>query len=286
MATWDCFLYHNLTKAHTITPSLGHDVDFLLFERQIVKIKENFDVVSPIEALDNINKKRKGKFATIWFDDGFKSILEIGLPILKKHNITATVSICSSLYQQQDLFWRKKLALILRKDKGTAFVRFLQSNSSLKGWNVSNIMAQSLDNFSEELISLLNSFIEQEQIITCHDTLSKEFCNMDDLKSLVDHDWHLSNHSSQHYPITETSAFHLIEQEFSKNNEQILQDFGLNCSLFVAPFCRVGKMDIRVDRFAKELKKYSRYLALVNEETNVLKNIEKGLIYRRTARTI
>lgn len=285
MTTWDCFLYHNLSKTQSRDVSLGHDVDFLMFERQIIKMKKNYDVVSPEVAIQCLHENRKGKFASVWFDDGFKSVLDIGFPILQKHNVTATVSVCSSFYNHESVFWRKKLITILQLGEGRNFVRYLNDNSTLCGWKVSSLMLDSLDNFSDELIVLLNEFIKNNSLTVVMDSIKKEFCTKNELKFLKENGWGLCNHSSNHYPITEKSAFNNLEKEFSSNQKAIEEDFKVDSFLNVAPFCRAGKMDDRVKNYAQELSKKQNYLVLVSEKTNTPSSIKSGMIYRHTART-
>lgn len=286
MSSWDCYLYHNLVKEKLNHTDLGHNVDFLLFEKQIKKLKKDFDVVSPSIAIECMKNRIKGKYATIWFDDAYKSVKDIALPILNRNELTASVSICSSFYSGTDVFWRKKLALIIQNNLARDFTRFLEQESQFTGWSVNNMLTQTLDNFSLNLIELIDKFILEFSLTNQVKNISNEFCTVDDINDLIESNWTISNHSSNHYPITESSGFKHIENEFECNNNAIFEEFRIKTNLYVAPFCREGKLDHRVRDYALKLSENDKFLVMVNELGNKIENLNSGLIYRKTARVL
>ena len=70
------------------------------FEKHIAYLKDrNFETIN----FDQINSAKK-KQIIITFDDGYKDLISCVLPILKKHNFSATCFIVSSLLGKENLW--------------------------------------------------------------------------------------------------------------------------------------------------------------------------------------
>lgn len=67
------------------------------FEKQIIYLKNNFEIITVNEAFKRIKNGEtyNHKTLTISFDDGFKNNLDTALPILEKHNVPVTFFIAS-----------------------------------------------------------------------------------------------------------------------------------------------------------------------------------------------
>ena len=68
------------------------------FENLIIKLKQEYNIVSPSEFCHLMKNKKKLAKDTILltFDDGYKDISEFALPILKKYNFNATCFLVSN----------------------------------------------------------------------------------------------------------------------------------------------------------------------------------------------
>lgn len=69
--------------------------------------KHNYEFVSLDEALLYLKgeKKTSQKFVHFTFDDGYKDNLEFALPILKKHNVPATIYITADFPNKKAILW-------------------------------------------------------------------------------------------------------------------------------------------------------------------------------------
>jgi len=98
-----------------------HDVtDREKFENQIYYLKDNYNIISTKD-LENIiyNKKvLKKNSVLITFDDGDISNYTNAFPILKKHNIPATLFVITKLVNSQFPFWWKEMEYYLGKKEG------------------------------------------------------------------------------------------------------------------------------------------------------------------------
>ena len=82
-----------------------------IFDRIISEITSRYNIV-PLEALINENGELivddEVKFA-ITFDDGYRDNYEKGFPILRKHNVPATIYLSYGHMEGQEIFWYEKL---------------------------------------------------------------------------------------------------------------------------------------------------------------------------------
>ena len=98
-------LYHGVTKSKSIgieNFSKKH-IDEAAFEHQMKWISENKNVVSMRNIKDEPNS------VAVTFDDTFKNIHDVALPILKKYNIPATFFITTSFIDSEKIFWVDQL---------------------------------------------------------------------------------------------------------------------------------------------------------------------------------
>jgi peptidoglycan/xylan/chitin deacetylase (PgdA/CDA1 family) len=87
-------MYHSISK-------LGHEYTYSTpvncFEKQVEYLKNKFEIISLDQfhqLLENdANKLNKGNFAIITFDDGLSDNYSDAWPIIKKHNIPATIFV-------------------------------------------------------------------------------------------------------------------------------------------------------------------------------------------------
>ena len=96
--------YHRIIPSSLIpkkSPLNNLIVSKEIFEKQIIHLKENYNIVT----LDNIYKSNLKKKIAITFDDGYLDNLIYALPLLKKHNIPATIFITTSFINSKPILW-------------------------------------------------------------------------------------------------------------------------------------------------------------------------------------
>ena len=107
------FVFHDVTNKpskFSYTNNLFISPD--LFKYQIKFIKNNFNIISPINIL---NKELPDRAAFISFDDGFKSYFDVALPILEKNNVPSLIFLNMGPINGE-IFW-SGLLLYLTKYK-------------------------------------------------------------------------------------------------------------------------------------------------------------------------
>ncbi len=109
-------LYHKIH--YQAKPLFGHAVRPDVFERQIIFLKKHYDIVD----LKYLNKREykensKKDIAVITFDDGYRNNYSEAFPVLKKHNVPATIFLATDYIDTGRLLWPDMLAWIMYKAK-------------------------------------------------------------------------------------------------------------------------------------------------------------------------
>ncbi len=104
---------------HKITPSDGNPSSLTVdkFELLIKYIKKYYQ---PMKVVDLINfRKSKGFYpdnaVALTFDDGFKSFYDLALPVLRKHEVPASIYVCPMLIEKESWIWPDCLEYIYQE---------------------------------------------------------------------------------------------------------------------------------------------------------------------------
>ncbi len=96
----------------------GMYVDPRVFDLQMSFLKKNFKVIGFSEFLNMLEKKDfdySQRYCVITFDDGWLDNYIYAYPILRKHNLPATIFLTTSLIGTNRWFWPEKLSYLLLK---------------------------------------------------------------------------------------------------------------------------------------------------------------------------
>jgi len=105
--------------------------DIEWFERVILLLKKKYDLVK-LEAFEDLNKIDKdNEFCHITFDDGDNSFYKFAYPILKKHNVPATLFVLPKILVNQENIWsqevkgyeKKSMLKIISRELSLSFER-------------------------------------------------------------------------------------------------------------------------------------------------------------------
>jgi peptidoglycan/xylan/chitin deacetylase (PgdA/CDA1 family) len=109
---------------HRVGPGPAvHDVDAGVvtttaktFDRQLDFLKRRFDVVNVEEVAEAAagGAPLPPSPLAITFDDGYKDNFDVALPLLRKHNLTATFFIATQYVDERRLFWWDRIAYMLK----------------------------------------------------------------------------------------------------------------------------------------------------------------------------
>jgi len=83
--------------------------DIAWFERVILLLQSKYTLVDLGIFEDLSNNHKKGGVCHITFDDGEKSFYTMAYPILKKHNVPATIFVSPKILSTQENFWFQEI---------------------------------------------------------------------------------------------------------------------------------------------------------------------------------
>ena len=107
-----------------------------VFEKQIIFLTKNFNVISINDVHKNFNLKKK---IVVTFDDGYLDNYEIAFPILKKYNCPAIIYIATSFLNNIDYPWWLNIWKIIKQNKFIIFnkkkIDISNKNLKIKNYN-------------------------------------------------------------------------------------------------------------------------------------------------------
>jgi len=109
------------------------------FERQMLYLKRNFEILKVSELLKKIKEKRIPQNGiVITFDDGYADNYEFALPVLEKLKIPATFFVCSGNIDKNEESWSHQLEQIFFSHKKLPDKLQLEFNKKQYIFNTSN----------------------------------------------------------------------------------------------------------------------------------------------------
>ena len=103
----------------------GMTVTIATFDRQLSFLKEQFDIV-PLGSLlteGNIDRPASRARCVITFDDGWRDNYDLAFPVLRKHDIPATIFLTTDFIGTDRAFWHTELIYLLLRTELSQLTR-------------------------------------------------------------------------------------------------------------------------------------------------------------------
>lgn len=223
-------LYHSSYKKPPSDISTAiHNVEPNEMRKQLIWLKNNFDIVSIDKLFSSIDIKGK---AAITFDDAYQSFFDEAVPIFQELNIPCTVFIVGCTMDNK-IFWRDKIRYIINKslikdflDKNIQFckrhkINFDNFYSRTKHKSVNSI----------EIDTLLDQYFETNNV----NLKSLSYCLNDRKMLSTDQLFTYGSHSYNHYVMSSLTE----DQQYNEilKNKYLLDNLNINQSnIFSIPF--------------------------------------------------
>jgi len=126
---------------------LAGEVDAASFERQMLFLKNHFDLVS-WERLATARTRWSRVQVLLTFDDGFRNNAEVAAPILKRHGIPAVFFVCSRHAKPGEYLWFSYLRALEQWFSGNAFAfrgQLFDMSPSRRAFSVSLLRSELLN---------------------------------------------------------------------------------------------------------------------------------------------
>lgn len=118
--------YHRIGRGDGLPFDRGlWSADAETFTNQVRFCRSQLDVITP-DDLPRVVAERRGRYALITFDDGYRDNFEIAFPILKTERISATFFVATGFVDAPQVPWWDEIAWMVRTSK--------QHQVKLPGW--------------------------------------------------------------------------------------------------------------------------------------------------------
>ena len=205
-----------------------HNINPEVLFKQITWYKKNFDIVMVDELFDN--SITKGKMS-ITFDDGYQSVLDEAIPILKELNVPCTIFFngCSLT---GSIFWRDKVRYIINQNLIADFLNYHKDEDKINSLNRDNFYKQTKSpKVNSKLIDrLCDDFIENYH----KELILNNYCIPSQNKFINDSLVSYGSHSYSHYVLSSLTDKEQ-EIEISKNHK-LLENCVNRSNIFSIPF--------------------------------------------------
>lgn len=220
--------YHGVwNEAPDFVKYLYKPRNIIQFERDILEMLSvykplNLNELISIQCGENFDKDPSFFLS---FDDGLSSCFHTVFPVLEKHGIKAAFFINPDFVDNQNLFYRYKVSLILDR---------IRKQNSLK-YDRNKILYFTIHEVDQidEIASGLNidfaQFLEKEQ----------PYMTSEQIRTLVDAGHYVGGHSMDHPNFKDISLNNQIAQ-CARSVEFVRKNFNLDYSLFAFPFHDFG----------------------------------------------
>lgn len=255
-------MYHSIGNKENADRLLNHlyshiSVDSKKFEEHIEYLKKSGHTFISFKDISRIKSDNIKKPTIIYFDDGFKDVLENALPILEKNNIPATIFVVTGILDKTEMLWT-----ILYKEALT------KQNISLE--KQAEMIEKIKTGTEQDRINVMNQFSLKD-----YQYLFDIFLSWDDLRNISKRNVHTASHSVSHMRMNELSESD-FKKEIAVSKNRTEEELREKAISFSFPYGRGS------EEMVKELYKtgYSYVVSKgcgineVNETKNIyLKNI-------------
>ncbi len=233
--------YHTISNNELIhIKHLYQPKNTLQFEKELDFLLKNFQAIDYVEYSKCIleNRPLKNKFL-LSFDDGLTEFYTVIAPILKRKGIPAINFLNSGFVDNQDLFYRYKVSILIEKLQTSTFSNNTQQ--SINHWF--NEQKIKLDSGFKGLLKI--TYSQKESLDTLAELLSVDFkaylkdfnpyLNQQQIKELIHQGFHFGAHSINHPPYYSISLDEQLRQT-KESVHTLTTNFQLPYQTFSFPF--------------------------------------------------
>ena len=253
------FLYHDISDIDEVHNSHHYSISKKKFIEHLIFLKNNFQIV-PLDTLVSDKQLPNDKnYASITFDDGFLSVLNIANPLMKKYNIPYTVFINGAAMQNNES-WVSNIIINNNKD-------YLKKICKISSINFSKHKNEIIKNIIEKG-KLDKNFINNYYAQNNH----KIFMEKEDVLKLFQDGVQIESHTYDHLVLSRTDK-KIIKNQIIKN-KILLNSLDVTSNLYFAiPF---GKKQHYNDKSIDIIKSQGyKYILTTNPSKFTVKDINQ-----------
>ncbi len=251
------FVFHDLSDPSARHHSPIYSTPPSIFERQVAWLARRFELVSLDEIIDPERRPDGRPLAALTFDDGFRSVREVGHPILRDRGIPYTVFLIRNVVEQGRM-WVAGLILNLdRVDLQTIRARYCDGSVDEASFRADPIGAlvdhpKDADRLHEVL---------RHGVLDGLDVEDGVFLGRSDIEALAAEGVDFGNHSANH-PNLGLCSDSVVSREISEGHAGLSEWLGRRPRYFAPPYGKARHFDQRSIAKCRELG----YRALLSNE--------------------
>lgn len=203
------------------------------FEKQLLFLKNNGHTFIHFGDLKKPETRKLSKPTVIFFDDGFKDVLQNALPVLQKHSIPATVFITTGLIEKTDFLW-------------TLGVRHILLTKSLSHDLIEGKVIELKKLFMPDREKKISE-MQKDDNFTLNPLDFNVFLSWDEVRQLSQNNFEIASHGVRHEKLTELNDPEL-KRELADSKAILETKTGLKIEGLSYPY---GRHNERVIQFAK-----------------------------------
>lgn len=220
-SSWLILMYHRIIPDNTYDPfNLGMCVTEKIFDEQLIYIKRHYNIVRLDEVITDkkYNKDLEVNTLSITFDDGYVDNLQMALPLLKKHNIPATVFVATGGLEDNAAFWWDRLIHAFKHtNKKTLDLKLININST-KRLSLNKLQIRKSIMYLQELLwnqtipTIHNIITEIETVLEVENKNESLRLTRDEIKRLHDSGVEIGAHTVSHPNLTLVSKNEIVNE--------------------------------------------------------------------------
>ena len=238
--------YHRVSPLSTVNALLRDlCVDPLSFDKQMVYLKKNYNVISLEQALEYANSasNKLDNSIVITFDDAYADNYEYAYPILKKHGLAATVFVSTSFIGSKRVFWWDMLVDMLKcTQKETVNFSFLGRDYKFKlnkekqraFYVIANLFKRAAPEEQETLTRILRGAFALDEKVVLTRCLSWE-----QIREMSKYNITFGSHTHSHIALSLVLNGQL-QEELIKSKEILELNIKQRVTAFAYPFGEQG----------------------------------------------
>jgi len=248
--------YHALKTPVFLKNTLGIGFGIADFVSQIKYIAARFNVISMEDFLNSLHNKVDFPENTVMitFDDGYRDVYELAMPILNKYGLSATVFVSTGHMGNRTSLWTNLLYYYFYKsdrasltwnlpDKPETLFPLQDPTSRRESiLRISGSLKQMDTRNRETQIRIIREKLHVDSASDPHDDLP--MLDWSQVKILADNGFHIGSHSCTH-PILSRCAENELERELSESKSEIESRTGRECRVLAYPNGQPGDYDAK-----------------------------------------
>jgi peptidoglycan/xylan/chitin deacetylase (PgdA/CDA1 family) len=250
------FLFHRISPH---TDPVWPPISPTHFEKIVSHLKKKFEIV-PLEetVLGNYIPGKSKELCAITFDDGYKDFSEFAFPIIKKHEVPASMYVITDCVYAGLPPWTFVLNHLLLNTKLSSIeIESAEIPENLKkvGWKNMDEKVNNINRFSPVLKRISDDGREnvmkqiQSQIKDV-DSPSGLIMNWDEIRSIKNEGIEIGSHSANHPVLSNNLDLESIKHELKRSGEEIEKETGKFPLAISYPF---GMYNNEAKKIAKEV---------------------------------